>query len=117
MPSTGLNGLYKLDKDTIDKVVTKKSAGAYVLGSLGKNKRLVPEYVGRDDKDINDRLNSWVGKGYSHFKFKYYDSPKAAFEKECNLYHDWKSQLDNKIHPARPDGASWQCPQCNTFKK
>jgi hypothetical protein len=117
MTTTGLNGPYKLDNKTIDEKVTKKSAGAYALGSLGEKKGFIPEYVGRSDDNINDRLKKWVDKGYTHFKFKYYGSPKAAFEKECNLYHDWKKQLDNKQHPDRPDDANWQCPRCDTFKE
>ena len=115
MPSTGLNGPYKLDKETIDNEVTQKSAGAYALGHLDKENDFVPKYVGRSDSDVNDRLTDWVGK-YSYFKFKYYGSPKAAFEKECALYHDWKAQLDNDCHPDRPDGSYWQCPLCDTFK-
>ena len=117
MPTTGLRGPYKLDNNTIDKVVTKTSAGAYALGHLNKEGEFVPKYVGRADKDVNDRLKKWVGEGYTHFKFEYYDSRKAAFEKECNLYHDWLKQLDNKYHPDRPDDADWQCPRCDKFKK
>ena len=86
--TTGLDGPYKLDNETIDKIVTKKSAGAYALGNLSEKKGFIPKYVGRSDDDVNGRLKEWVSKGYTHFKFKYYGSPKAAFEKECNLYHD-----------------------------
>jgi hypothetical protein len=114
MPSTGLRGPYKLDNDTIDKEVTKKSAGAYALGYLQED-TFIPKYVGRSDEDVNDRLKDWVGK-YKYFKFEYYGSPKSAFEKECNLYHDWKAQLDNKCHPDRPDDTTWQCPRCDIFK-
>ena len=115
MPTTGLKGPYSLDTKTIDKVVTKKSAGAYALGYLNKEGLFVPKYVGRSDTDINKRLKDWVGSKYSKFKFDYYGSPKAAFTKECNLYHDWKNQLDNKEHPDRPDDANWKCPRCKIF--
>jgi hypothetical protein len=114
LPDTGLRGAYKLDNETIDEKVTKTSAGAYALGYLNDKKLFVPKYVGRSDDDINGRLKDWVGK-YAYFKFEYYDSAKAAFEKECNLYHDWKSQLDNKLHPDRPEGTNWKCPRCNVF--
>jgi hypothetical protein len=116
MPSTGLRGPFKLDNDTIDKEVTTKSAGAYALGYLDEERAFVPKYVGRSDDDVNKRLKDWVGK-YAYFKFEYYGSPKAAFEKECNLYHDWKDQIDNKTHPDRPDGSDWQCPRCDAFKE
>ena len=119
MPSTGLGKSYSLDTKTIDAVVTKKSAGAYVLGHFRKEKEgniFIPKYVGRSDDDINGRLKKWVGK-YPRFKFGYYGSPKAAFEKECDLYHDWKKQLDNKQHPDRPENKDWQCPRCDVFKE
>lgn len=119
MPTTGLRGPYSLDTKTIDAVVTKKtSAGAYALGYTKKKdgkETFYPIYVGRSDSDINGRLKSWVGSKYSKFKFDYYGSPKAAFEKECNLYHDWKKQLDNKEHPDRPENANWKCPRCKIF--
>ena len=125
MPYTGLRGPYKLDKETIDQKVTMK-AGAYALGQLDKEGFFIPKYVGRSDDNLYKRLSyrmiglallkDWVGK-YSHFRFEYYGSPKAAFEKECNLYHDFKKQLDNKQHPDRPDGSNWQCPRCDAFKE
>ena len=124
MPSTGLGRSYPLDTETIDaKVTKKKSAGAYVLGHFRKKKKnkeevkvFVPDYVGRSDDDINGRLKKWVGK-YPRFKFGYYGSRKAAFEKECNIYHDFgeKETLDNDRHPDRPDDANWKCPQCDVF--
>lgn len=115
MPETGLNGPYTLDNETIDRVVTRTSPGAYALGYIGDQGGFVPKYVGRSDYDINKRLKDWVGSKYSKFKFGYYDSPKAAFEKECNLYHDWKEQLDNEHHPDRPENTNWKCPRCNIF--
>ena len=69
--------------------------------------------MGRSDKDLNDRLKDHIGE-YGRFKFEYYGSAKAAFEKECHLYHDFTPQ-DNKIHPDRPDGSNWKCPVCDIF--
>ena len=123
MPSTGLGKSYSLNIKTIDGVVTKKSAGAYVLGHTKTEKKkekevktFIVQYVGRADKDINDRLKKWVDK-YPRFKFGYYGSPKAAFEKECNIYHGFgeKETLDNDRHPDRPDDAKWKCPRCKIF--
>ena len=89
MPSTGLGLSYPLTNEKIDEVVTTKSASTYVLGHKKTEKKeekeettFVVEYVGRADSDVNDRLKKWVGK-YERFKFGYYGSPKAAFEKEC----------------------------------
>jgi hypothetical protein len=51
--------------------------------------------------------------GYTHFEFSYAPSAKAAFEGECCTYHDFGGSygsLDNKRHPAPPEGVSWMCP-------
>jgi len=116
MPQTGLNGPYALDNETIDRVVTRTSPGAYALGYVENNSFYV-QYVGRSDDNINQRLKQHVGE-YPRFKFDYFGSPKAAFEKECNLWHDWggpEGSLANKSHPDRPDGTDWKCPRCNKF--
>jgi hypothetical protein len=110
-----LRGPFTLNNETIDGQVTATSAGAYALGYLNNQKLFVPKYVGRSDDNINKRLKNWVGSKYSYFKFEYYSSAKAAFEKECNLYHDWENQIDNKQHPDRPDETNWKCPRCNVF--
>jgi len=117
MPNTGLNGPYALDAVTIDRVVTWKSSGAYALGRSDVDTFYV-SYVGRSDVDVAGRLRQHVGK-YAQFKFDYFASPKAAFDKECNLYHDFggpQGVLDNDVHPARPDATNWQCPRCDVFQ-
>jgi hypothetical protein len=112
MASSGLNGPYALTDDTINKVITKTSAGAYALGKV-KDDTFYIDYIGRSDTDVNQRLHNHVGN-YSSFKFDYFGSAKAAFEKECNLYHDF-SPSDNKAHPARPSGSNWTCPRCDAL--
>jgi hypothetical protein len=125
MPSTGLGWSHPLTNEKIDELVTKKSAGVYVLGYLKTEKKngkevktFIVKYVGRADSDLNDRLKKWVGK-YKRFKFGYCSSPKDAFEKECEIYHDFgETDLDNKMHPDRPDESKkWQCPRCDKFKE
>ena len=98
---------------SIDVNVAHTSPGAYALGRAS-NDTFYVDYVGRADVDVAARLKQWLAtKKYTHFKFEYYSSPKAAFEKECRLYHDWKPQgLDNEIHPDRPNGTDWKCPIC-----
>jgi|SRR3989344_1673614 len=118
MADTGLYGQYSLSEEEIDRVVTQTSPGTYVLGH-SSNGIFYVNYVGRSDNDIHFRLKDWVGK-YSQFKFGYFSSPKAAFEKECIIYHDFggpTGQLDNKIHPQRPEDSGWQCPKCDVFDK
>lgn len=115
MASLNMNGFYDLTDKEIDKQVTKTSAGNYALGHVDNNKFIV-EYVGRSDNNLNERLKKWVGS-YEKFKYSYASSPKSAFEKECENYHDFGEveKLDNDIHPDRPDDSSWKCPVCDIF--
>lgn len=115
MADSGLNGSYLLTKKGINDAVTRTSAGAYALGFV-KDDKFYIKYVGRSDDDVNDRLHKHIGKknDYKKFKFKYYSSAKAAFEKECRLYHDFKPR-DNIIHPDRPNNSNWKCPVCKKF--
>jgi hypothetical protein len=118
MASTGYRHVFELDTETIDRVVTQTSPGAYVLtrkGYDGKTFRI--NYVGRSDSDLNARLKAHASAGkYSHFKCGYNSSPMAAFHKECALFHDWgELSLDNGAHPARPKGSSWTCKSCDIF--
>lgn len=115
MPSLGMQGPYSLDFETIDKVVTSKSPGNYALGKNNENDALLVNYIGRSDIDVNDRLKSWVNQSTNPlFKFSYATSPKAAFEKECVNYHDFKPAA-NDNHPNRPENSNWKCPKCNVF--
>ena len=112
MASSGLRGPYPLTKDGIDGEVTSISPGAYALGHSDNNTFYI-DYVGRSDTDVNDRLHDHIGDN-PQFKYEYYASSKAAFEKECHLYHDFKPPRNN-IHPARPQGRDWECPRCTIF--
>lgn len=110
MATTGWDeGPFTLTAETISKLVTKKSPGAYALGRLTAAGFYV-DYVGRSDDDLANRLQNWVGE-YPHFKAGYYPTAQAAFIKECELYHDFTG-LHNKVHPARPAGTYWACPRC-----
>lgn len=112
MPSSGLRGSFPLTQTGIAENITKKSPGAYALGYT-KGDSFYIDYIGRSDVDVANRLKDHIGK-YSRFKFEYYSSAKAAFEKECRLFHDWDPK-DNNVHPARPSGSEWKCPVCRIF--
>jgi len=115
MPSLSMNGPYKLDKETIDTKVTRISPGNYALGKKDEKGTFLVGYVGRSDDDVKGRLKRWVGETKRPlFKFSYATSAKAAFEKECNNYHDFNPP-GNTNHPARAEGTNWKCPQCNIF--
>lgn len=111
--NAGLQGPYTLADIVIDGNVPVRSPGVYALGRMGSGKIFYIHYVGRSDTDVNHRLKQHIGK-YLQFKFKCYGSAKAAFEKECYLYHEFDpSRLDNEIHPASREG--WQCPRCRSL--
>lgn len=118
MASLNMKGPYELTTEKIDEKVTKTSAGNYALGRLS-DASFPFSYVGRSDDDVNKRLKAWVGKStkYTHFKFSYATSPKAAFEKECKNYHDFggSEKLDNDKHPERPYLSKWKCPECDIY--
>jgi hypothetical protein len=111
MANTGLHGPHTLDEKSIDAYVKGVGPGAYALGRNTATGFYI-DYVGRSDSDVNNRLKDWTSSKYTHFKYGFYDSAKAAFEKECHLFHDFGGTrlLDNKVHPARPKGTSWTCP-------
>lgn len=112
MAKSGLSRAYPLSKSQIDKVVSETSPGAYALGET-RDGTFYISYVGRSDDDVNDRLKDHVGK-HKEFKYRYYSTVEAAFEKECRLYHDFEPP-ENKVHPARPAGKDWKCPVCDVF--
>lgn len=118
MPSLDMGGSYEFTSEKIDDVVTKKSPGNYALGYQSEDgKSFVVRYVGRSDTDLNQELKANLNPKYKRFKYSYATSPKVAFQKECQNYHDFGESegLDNKKHPDRPDRARWKCPVCDVF--
>lgn len=113
-PSAGLSGPHRLDAATIAAVVPRKAPGAFALGR-SEGDTFYIRYVGRADDDVAAALAGHVGD-YQHFKFAYFGSPGAAFEKECQLYHDFgEAKLNNRFHPLRPTSGNWHCPRCRIF--
>lgn len=110
MPQTGMKGPFSLNREAID-TATTATPGVYALGYVEVGGDFIPKYVGRSDDDVNRSLKDWVNTKYSKFKFECNDSAEAAFTRECELYHDWKEQLDNQEHPKRLD-TRWNCPCC-----
>lgn len=113
MASLNMNGPYDLTAAEIDRVITRTSPGNYALGRVDDKKTFLVSYVGRSDTDVNGRLHDHAGN-YDKFKYSYASSAKAAFERECENYHDFDPP-DNKSHPDRPNGSNWKCPRCNHF--
>ncbi len=105
------------DAEGVEIVGLFEGPGNYALGFM-KNNSFCPKYVGRSDSnlyaEVKQRLNTHGH--HRHFKFSDASSPKAAFLKECQNYHDFVHQLENKVHPARPKGSDWKCPACPIFE-
>jgi hypothetical protein len=114
--NTGLEGPFSLSHDSINAIVNLTQPGTYVLGRTNANNAFIVEYVGRSDTDLNGRLHYWVDS-YSMFKASYFPSAEAAYCKECEIYHMFggNQQLDNSIHPDRPDNTHWSCPVSNCY--
>lgn len=53
MASLNMNGPYLLNKDKVDEVVTRTSAGNYALGYVNDENAFIVQYVGRADIDVN----------------------------------------------------------------
>ena len=118
MVRLNMYGSYMLDSKTVNVTITKTSAGNYALGYT-KDKTFYVKYVGRSDSDLKARLLSHVSSGrYKEFKYSYATSPKAAFEKECQNFHDFGGieKLDNDMHPDLPDNSkNWKFPVCEKY--
>lgn len=113
-----MKGSFVLSSAEIDKRVTQAKCGNYALGYVNDEETFIVQYVGRSDENLGSRLKAWVDKGFSKFKYSYATSPKAAFEKECNNFHDFggTDKLQNKVHPDRPNGSNWKCARCDIFE-
>jgi len=106
----GLRGPFPLTPDTIAEEVVDNSPGAFALGHTDRLGRFVISYVGSSGDDLRTKLKGHVGTA-PQFKFRHYANPKPAFEKECELFHQFLPP-GNILHPSRPRGSDWTCPRC-----
>jgi hypothetical protein len=111
---TGLLGPYRLTFDGINEAMYRQAAGVYALGSNDPSGNFQVKHVGRADADLRARLRDCIGSEVM-FKYRFYSNARTAFEKECELFHDF-SPPGNRIHPGRPKGTNWLCPRCQIFK-
>ena len=118
MASLGMFGPYDFTSEKVDEIITKKSPGNYALGYISqKTGKFIVRYVGRSDSDVNDRIKDHIDESdeYQSFKFSYATSPKDAYAKECENWHDFgglNGELDNSYHPDKPNDTNWKCPKC-----
>jgi hypothetical protein len=113
MSKSGLMGPYRLTFEGIDCAVTRRSAGVYALGHAAADGRFHVHHVGRSDEDIKSHLRDRIGSAMQ-FKYEYAATSRAAFERECELFHDLRP-AGNRIHPGRAARTSWECPRCRIY--
>jgi len=112
--TSGLRGSFDLDEKTVDQEVGKISPGTFTLG-YKKDGTYYVKFVGRSDTDVRAQLKQYIGQ-YDRFKFGFFNSPQAAFVKECELYHGFggsEGKIDNKKHPETLQEATRSCPRCS----
>lgn len=115
MSSLNMEGPFPFTPESIESHVYQNTAGNYALGRMNENDRFSPKFVGRSDTDVNSSLKLLFHERlHPLFKFCYADSPRAAFEKECENWHDFDPP-ENINHPFRPDGTDWKCPRCDLY--
>ncbi len=113
--TTGLLGPYVLVFDVINDEVVDLRPGAYALGYTDNNGRFVVTFVGSSSADLRSRLKQHIGTA-RQFKFRHFATDRAAFEKECELFHQfWPA--GNFLHPERPKNSNWACPRCRLPEK
>ncbi|MDE5880771.1 MAG: hypothetical protein K2H60_03495 [Muribaculaceae bacterium] len=114
-----LEGPFTYDKTTIDSVIPEGIPGNYILGDLNADGDLEVRYVGRSDSDLRTRIGHDIGK-YSHFYFSIAESAREAYNQECLMWHQYggeEGELDNDIHPDKPDGDhSAECYICKLME-
>jgi hypothetical protein len=119
-PPTGNHVAHGLTVQAIAEVVTQACPGNYALGYVDGN-RFCVLYVGRSDADLPKELRKWIKEHrprYKAFTFSYAPCAKAAFEKECEDFHDLggTERLENVSHPQRTARTDWLCPRCNYYE-
>ena len=112
----GLGKPLPLNKETIkteiDDAENWSSASVFVLGGVRRGADGKPRFhikrVEHADGDLGKKLSSYIGK-YSAFRFKFFRSTRNAYDKECEIYHNFRPS-DNNYHPVRPKNTKFLCP-------
>jgi hypothetical protein len=110
LTGTGLRGPFALAADAIDEELVDQCPGAYALGFTDQLGRFAVTYVGSAGEDLKSKLRAHIGTA-TQFKFKHFADQRQAFEKECEMFHNFLPR-GNFLHPSRPQGSDWMCPRC-----
>ena len=104
-------GPYPLTDEEIQQHVSGYLAGAYALGySVGEGVFSV-RFVGRSAEDLRHKLQIHTPARHPEFVFTYCRSDEEAYERECELYHEFHPR-DNLVHPAAPLDSHLACKIC-----
>ena len=111
--NTGLAGPLPLRFEQVRGAIDRVAPGVYALGYPASDDGFCVLLVGRSDTDVRAALINHIG---THRLFKYIltATPLLAFEKECELFHNF-SPPTNRRHPERTGGTKWTCPRCRQF--
>jgi hypothetical protein len=107
---TGLRGPFSLVADSIDEELVDNCPGAYALGFIDHLGRFSITFVGSAGEDLKSKLKSHIGTA-SQFKFRHFALQRQAFERECEMFHQFLP-VGNFLHPSRPPDTDWTCPKC-----
>lgn len=107
---SGLHGPFSLAADAIDEELAENCPGAYALGFTDHLGRFSITYVGSAGENLKSKLKAHIGTA-SQFKFRHFAEQRLAFEKECEMFHQFLP-AGNFLHPSRPQGTDWACPRC-----
>lgn len=110
LTGTGLHGPFSLAADAIDEELVENCPGAYALGFIDYLGRFSITYVGSAGENLKSKLKAHIGTA-SQFKFRHFAEQRLAFEKECEMFHQFLPS-GNFLHPSRPHGTEWSCPRC-----
>lgn len=112
MGAQELFGPYLLNKEGIDYnvLVMDNEVGVYALGYTSKDGEFHVENIGRVKRGLHRKLYEFEGV-YKEFRFKFFVNEQAAFNQECELFHELKPR-DTFVHPLRPAGSRKKCPVC-----
>ena len=95
----------------VDKSKDWSSASVFVLGGIRKGVdsklRFQISRVSHVDGDLGGELRKYIGK-YSGFRFKFFRSTRNAYDKECQIYHEFRPSKNIK-HPTRPRNTKFLC--------
>jgi hypothetical protein len=114
--NAGLGKPMPLDEETIQQEVDDSegwsSASVFVLGGIRKGKDGKPRFqirrVSHVDGDLAAELRKHIGS-YKGFRFKFFRSTRNAYDRECQIYHDFKPR-ENIVHPIKPKNTKFTCP-------